>query len=219
MYILYIQKTLNRAYVASFTVATFFAMLFGGLVLDSALAAPQPKVTICHVDPDDDGAGHETLEVNVHSLAKHLAHGDGEGACLTCGNGLVEAGEQCDDGNTTPGDDCSATCTVETAICGDTFVTAPEQCDDGNTQAGDGCSDSCVIEFCGDGIKNNGLNEECDLADLNDMTCDDFVVDGFNLEGNLLGNVRGYLDGVGGELACFSNCQFNTNACLGTGRP
>ncbi|MBI4515963.1 MAG: DUF4215 domain-containing protein [Deltaproteobacteria bacterium] len=30
-----------------------------------------------------------------------------------CGNGVVEAGEQCDDGNTTPGDCCSATCQFE----------------------------------------------------------------------------------------------------------
>jgi TonB family protein len=30
-----------------------------------------------------------------------------------CGNGSVEAGEQCDDGNTAGGDGCSATCRVE----------------------------------------------------------------------------------------------------------
>jgi cysteine-rich repeat protein len=31
-----------------------------------------------------------------------------------CGNGVVETGEQCDDGNTTSGDGCSSTCTIET---------------------------------------------------------------------------------------------------------
>ena len=31
-----------------------------------------------------------------------------------CGNGTVDAGEQCDDNNLTAGDGCSATCTVET---------------------------------------------------------------------------------------------------------
>lgn len=30
-----------------------------------------------------------------------------------CGNGIVEAGEQCDDGNTTNGDGCSSTCQLE----------------------------------------------------------------------------------------------------------
>ncbi len=34
-------------------------------------------------------------------------------ACYTCGNGIVETGEQCDDGNNTSGDWCSATCTLE----------------------------------------------------------------------------------------------------------
>lgn len=32
-----------------------------------------------------------------------------------CGGGAVEAGEQCDDGNTTAGDGCSPTCTLEAA--------------------------------------------------------------------------------------------------------
>ncbi|WP_407692925.1 DUF4215 domain-containing protein [Pyxidicoccus xibeiensis] len=33
-----------------------------------------------------------------------------------CGNGAREAGEQCDDGNTTAGDGCSATCTTEAGL-------------------------------------------------------------------------------------------------------
>jgi len=37
----------------------------------------------------------------------------GVGKIATCGDGVVDDGEQCDDGNTTPGDGCSATCTVE----------------------------------------------------------------------------------------------------------
>ena len=32
---------------------------------------------------------------------------------IVCGDGIVGAGEQCDDGNTTAGDGCSATCTIE----------------------------------------------------------------------------------------------------------
>ena len=33
-----------------------------------------------------------------------------------CGNGIVETGEQCDDGNTVSGDGCSATCQLEVAL-------------------------------------------------------------------------------------------------------
>jgi cysteine-rich repeat protein len=35
----------------------------------------------------------------------------------TCGNGVLDAGEQCDDGNTLSGDCCSATCQIETTPC------------------------------------------------------------------------------------------------------
>ena len=31
----------------------------------------------------------------------------------TCGDGVIEAGEQCDDGNAAPGDGCGATCRIE----------------------------------------------------------------------------------------------------------
>ena len=41
--------------------------------------------------------------------------------CTTaaCGNGVTEAGEQCDDGNVLNGDGCSATCQFESNSCGD----------------------------------------------------------------------------------------------------
>jgi cysteine-rich repeat protein len=34
-------------------------------------------------------------------------------AVAGCGNGIIEAGEQCDDGGTTPGDGCDAICEIE----------------------------------------------------------------------------------------------------------
>jgi fibro-slime domain-containing protein len=72
----------------------------------------------------------------------------------TCGNGILQSGEECDDGNRIPFDGCSSTCTIEpacaggtcTATCGDGIVEPGEQCDDGNLIAGDGCSATCTIE-------------------------------------------------------------------------
>jgi len=72
----------------------------------------------------------------------------------TCGNGVLDPGEQCDDGNTKDGDGCSATCQFEcqpipgqTCIglprCGNGVLTSNEACDDGNTASGDGCSEDC----------------------------------------------------------------------------
>lgn len=76
-----------------------------------------------------------------------------------CGNGSLDAGEACDDGNTTSLDGCSATCQVE-ATCGDGHLDPGEGCDDGNTQSGDGCSMFCAQEPCGNGVIDAG--ETCD---------------------------------------------------------
>jgi len=46
-----------------------------------------------------------------------------------CGNGIVEPGEECDDGNTINGDGCSATCTVQ---AGFSCVGTPSVCSDIN---------------------------------------------------------------------------------------
>ncbi len=70
----------------------------------------------------------------------------------TCGDGFVDPGEQCDDGNTVSGDGCSAACKLE--ACGNGIVDGSEQCDDG---AGNG-TDNCCTTLCrlvdpdGDGI-------------------------------------------------------------------
>lgn len=50
----------------------------------------------------------------------------GTAQCKTyCGNGVIETGEDCDDGNNIPGDGCSATCTVES---GWNCMNNPSQC-------------------------------------------------------------------------------------------
>lgn len=85
----------------------------------------------------------------------------------TCGNGLVEASEVCDDGNLVNGDGCDANCTP--TGCGNGIVTAPETCDDGNTSGGDGCSATCKIEGCGDGIVSG--SEQCDDGNLLNGDC------------------------------------------------
>jgi cysteine-rich repeat protein len=80
-------------------------------------------------------------------------------ASAQCGNGIVEPGEQCDDGNIFSGDGCSRLCRIE--VCGNGILDPPyEQCDDGNTRSGDGCSAFCTYERCGNGILDPG--EECD---------------------------------------------------------
>jgi cysteine-rich repeat protein len=59
----------------------------------------------------------------------------------SCGNGILDATEMCDDGNLADGDGCTANCET---ICGDGKKAGKEQCDDGNTEDADGCSNACI---------------------------------------------------------------------------
>jgi fibro-slime domain-containing protein len=111
-----------------------------------------------------------------------------EAPVAVCGDGVINGTEQCDDGNTRPGDGCSASCRLEpgfacvdgTAVpssvchkttCGDGVKEGFEQCDDMNLIPYDGCSPTCTIEpkcngtggctgVCGDGLVFPP--EECD---------------------------------------------------------
>jgi cysteine-rich repeat protein len=73
---------------------------------------------------------------------------DTSGSPGECGNGVVEAGEACDDGNLVDGDGCESDCEVGELLCGNGLIDPGETCDDGNGAADDGCGTSCVTE-CG----------------------------------------------------------------------
>lgn len=60
----------------------------------------------------------------------------------TCGDGVLDPGEQCDDGNDFEFDGCSNKCRPRN-YCGDGRVTGLEQCDDGNRNNEDACSNRC----------------------------------------------------------------------------
>jgi cysteine-rich repeat protein len=63
--------------------------------------------------------------------------------CIQCGDGDLDGGEFCDDGNTDAHDGCSPTCQSE---CGDGILEPPQEaCDDGGHANGDGCSTSCLL--------------------------------------------------------------------------
>ncbi|MEZ4470217.1 MAG: DUF4215 domain-containing protein [bacterium] len=83
-----------------------------------------------------------------------------------CGDGVVDPGEACDDGNGTNGDGCDTNCTP--TGCGNGLRTAGEACDDGNRTNNDDCSNDCQVAACPDGIVQAG--EECD--DGNDVDTD-----------------------------------------------
>ncbi|HJW75580.1 MAG TPA: DUF4215 domain-containing protein, partial [Thermoleophilia bacterium] len=87
-----------------------------------------------------------------------------------CGDRRHVAGEQCDDGNVSDGDGCSASCLLEDGFtcfdvvstapqdappsytrceprgCGDGAINEGEACDDWNLEDADGCSSGCSLE-------------------------------------------------------------------------
>jgi fibro-slime domain-containing protein len=143
------------------------------------------------------GAGGGNSQINVTpgpqdptDAAPSDAGAKGDAPSGGCGDGKIQPGEVCDDGNSKSGDGCSATCNaieqdyvcptpgkpcVSTVKCGDGRISGAETCDDGNTRAGDGCSADCKLEAgwtclapgvkcqaakCGDGIVVGA--EQCD---------------------------------------------------------
>jgi cysteine-rich repeat protein len=74
--------------------------------------------------------------------------GSGFSACQcsasTCGNGQLDLGEDCDDGNSINDDACSNLC--KNASCGDGIVQDGEDCDDGGAEDGElnTCPSNCL---------------------------------------------------------------------------
>lgn len=129
---------------------------------------------------------------------------------LTCGDGVQDSNEDCDDGNNMSGDGCSADCLLEESLCGDERLDPGEQCDDGNLNDGDGCSAFCTLEVgCGDGMKL--ASEECDdgNSEPNDG-CDDCQLQ-FLYAFVTAGQYTGALGGVGGADAI---CQMEATGVL-----
>ncbi|MEZ4364801.1 MAG: DUF4215 domain-containing protein [Kofleriaceae bacterium] len=89
------------------------------------------------------------------------------GRCIpsSCGNGELDPGEVCDDGNTVDGDGCARDCRSDER-CGNGVRDAGEACDDGNTTGGDGCQADCALPRCGDGVLDAG--ELCDDGNTTD---------------------------------------------------
>lgn len=104
-----------------------------------------------------------------------------------CGNGVVEPGEECDDGNRYGRDACTNTCRIFVG-CGNGVIDGLEQCDDGNRSNFDGCTNRCRIRpICGNGVVegeeecddgNRIARDRCSNACRKQVTCGDGVVEG-----------------------------------------
>jgi cysteine-rich repeat protein len=150
-------------------------------------------------DPGDSGATSTGQGAGGSASSGDPMGGAGEAGApnsTRCGGGTLDAGEACDDANTTEGDGCSA-CGVEDGwacddaspahcepVCGDGRLVGAEDepggCDDGETEPDDGCGGACRVETgwfcaeepsvcaqtCGNGVIDGA--EQCD-----DMNAED----------------------------------------------
>ena len=126
-----------------------------------------------------------------------------------CRNGILEAGEACDDGNNIDNDACTNACLLP--VCGNGVRQGNEQCDDGNQVNGDGCSNQCIIEavaVCGNGIKEGA--EGCDDGNLqNGDFCSDQCVPTQPICGNGVREINEICDdgNVQNGDGCSAVCQ------------
>ncbi len=110
-------------------------------------------------------------------------------AACTCGDGLIDTGEECDTKNiglSASGSlricrdvksgmegplSCTALCRLDTsacvpAICGDGIIQPPEQCDSFGRDS-EICNRDCTLPVCGDGRINMAAGEHCDNGSKN----------------------------------------------------
>ncbi len=117
-----------------------------------------------------------------------------------CGDGVMEGGEACDDGNGNPTDGCTNTCQV--ASCGDGVARqGVEQCDTGGQT--DVCDANCTTAYCGDGTTNGARGEVCDGGGFTNACDNDCTVAACG---------DGFTNPVAGE-ECDDGNQVNTDNC------
>ncbi len=148
----------------------------------SALAAPQPKIDVCHVSG---GSGNVLiLNVNTNALGGHLGHGDwlpieffgdtdgdgfGDSTASVTGceqpAGTVTVGGDCDDGDSASYPGASEQCDGLDNDCDGAVPAAELDADsdgysgcEGDCDDADGTSNPGAAELCGDGLDN-----DCDL--------------------------------------------------------
>ncbi|MBU1239106.1 hypothetical protein KJ865_05290, partial [Myxococcota bacterium] len=175
-------------------------------------------VALAVISCDDDSSGNNTNNINnTNNTNSH------------CGNGIVDAGEECDRNGTitatcdeiVPGStgvlSCNPDCSLNssqcvTATCGNNVVDGDEECD-GNATITDTCADvvpgSTGVLSCNNDCTYN--SSQCETT-----TCGNGVVDtGEECDGN--GTITDTCDdvvpGSTGVLSCNNDCTYNSSQC------
>lgn len=137
---------------------------FGSGALSTTVGSPTGVDTGDTDDPSDSDPSNsgpvDTSDTDDPSDPSDTDPSDTDDPPPSCGDAVVDPGEQCDlgDGNSDVGP-CKSDCTNQ--LCGDGFVGPGESCDDANVVNEDSCTNACILASCGDG-QVNGAGEQCD---------------------------------------------------------
>ncbi|MFH2006588.1 MAG: hypothetical protein ABI333_08390, partial [bacterium] len=144
-----------------------------------SIGAIHNNVNNSNIDPCGNGQQEDSEQCDGADLGGNtcetLGYSDGTLGCQndctfdfsgcyieSCGNGILDPGEVCDDGNVASADGCSADC-LSDETCGNGYVDTNEGCDDGAQNSDvlpDACRLNCQPASCGDGVVDTG--EACD---------------------------------------------------------
>ena len=116
---------------------------------------------------DTSGTAGETTTGSSTGETEDTTDTDTDTGGVTCGDGVVEGDETCDDGGES--ETCNADCTMSSCGDGVTNATAGEACDDAGESAT--CNDDCTAAMCGDMVVNTTAGETCDEGGETE-TCD-----------------------------------------------
>ena len=127
-----------------------------------------------------------------------------------CGNGIVDKGEVCDDGNIVDGemdsngafilDSCNHDCT-STQECGNGIQDKSEECDHGNLNGArdNTCDATChLVDFvCGNGKIDQDFGEQCDPGLTDSATCNSSMAGPLGCKVSMCGD--GYINSTAKE--------------------
>ncbi len=159
------------------------------------------------IDSGDDADAPATDQVGVGRI-----DGDGDGTITSdigatefgCGNGIIDAGEICDDGNNDNGDGCSAVCIAESDTDGDGEDNATDNCPN--------VSNADQTDADGDGI-----GDACDLDSISTPSSGDEDGDGIPDDVDNCTEVSNADQADADEDGIGDACDCNGGNCLGSG--
>jgi cysteine-rich repeat protein len=179
----------------------------GGIVLISCCTAFSCSLVV------DARLDHGDADADVPDVSDSPYEGDE--IPVTCGDGVLQPGEECDLGDGNDDDalgECPAVCrkNCRCPSCGDGVrdLVLSEECDDGNTAGGDGCSGTCQYETLGQGCGDGRLDplEKCDDGDTDNG-------DGCNPTCNLTTTVTTIASGLQGEALAIDDDYLWIGTC------